>query len=568
MKLFYKILIVFFILLFVSAFVYLPAHNTKIGLEILNNKAEASVLVAAAITLAAVVLILMTWAIINPDFQEKLTGDISAVIDQFMLGIDNISYLAVQLYNYIEPYAVNFLNWLTIHKEDMNVVLPYLNSLSDLEFDSVYPALVAWFNGELTMPSADVFSSVFEWTSELGQNSANIYGSLESMDIDTITYADFTSGVNGQKMPIVNIDLMTYSYRTVTQNATSLNLDPMVIIDYGAFEVLQKYRNADNTLIYPVSSGNVLEAESTYHTTNTLTICLTDTLFIHLNCYWTATQTYFMYFVEDTVAGTYKLINTDFTNYSYDLHWYNTFGSNTSGTDRYAYLSLIGYSANVGKYFLYVYVVDTALNIIEKIRRLPLNDTPTELSRFDNSTSMINDYTVEDYEANSIDVLPTDIPLDQSIDEIFLDAGIGYDIDTNTLTLTLEQLQALLEGSIVEAMSDVSIDVNVDTTFDYDPDIPDEVSKYRLPNLVIQKFPFCLPWDLIALINLLVAPEPQELTIDLSFDFAFENMSINFPFIIDLELIGVSRVAAVMRWIELMAWIVFLIKQTRKLMLA
>lgn len=91
------------------------------------------------------------------------------------------------------------------------------------------------------------------------------------------------------------------------------------------------------------------------------------------------------------------------------------------------------------------------------------------------------------------------------------------------------------------------------------PDMPD----LALPNLITTKFPFCIPFDLVKGIRILVAnPEPPK--VDTYIGTTFQGREIGGDLVLDFKIF--EPAARLIRWISTISFTIFLLFATKKLM--
>ena len=120
------------------------------------------------------------------------------------------------------------------------------------------------------------------------------------------------------------------------------------------------------------------------------------------------------------------------------------------------------------------------------------------------------------------------------------------------LGLTLDEIKAITEGA-ADNVDNPSGSIKLEES-DFDaPTLPD----------LKDKFPFCVPFDLIGIISALNAePEAPKFVIPLQFD------KINFRYDIEIDFAPFERVAEVCRWTCIFSFLVFLALVTRKIIQA
>ena len=135
------------------------------------------------------------------------------------------------------------------------------------------------------------------------------------------------------------------------------------------------------------------------------------------------------------------------------------------------------------------------------------------------------------------------------------------------LTVTIPQIT---EDTIKKTQEDIITDIEIrDILADIrdntnpDPEDPDEEfdpDKNKMPQNLIYKFPFCVPFDLINLVGALAAePVPPRWVFPISYP------SFDFYYELEFDLTKFDMVAQVFRWATIIGFIYMLILQTRKL---
>ena len=120
------------------------------------------------------------------------------------------------------------------------------------------------------------------------------------------------------------------------------------------------------------------------------------------------------------------------------------------------------------------------------------------------------------------------------------------------LGLTLDEIKSITEGAAENVDSSVGSVKLEESDFDA-PTLPD----------LKDKFPFCVPFDLIGIISALNAePKAPKFVIPLQFD------KINFRYDIEIDFAPFERVAEVCRWTCIFSFLVFLALVTRKIIQA
>jgi len=143
-------------------------------------------------------------------------------------------------------------------------------------------------------------------------------------------------------------------------------------------------------------------------------------------------------------------------------------------------------------------------------------------------------------------------------DTIGLSVPTGILEDIKTLTPTDVKTQDLTGVNV----SDTSISVTQEGVTDFPADYTntDETTK-DLKALIMTKFPFCLPWDLVNAIKLIAAePEAPAFRIDLLEPIGHAGLAV-----IDFDMQDYQLVGQVIRWVSLVEFSFMLILATRKL---
>ena len=87
-----------------------------------------------------------------------------------------------------------------------------------------------------------------------------------------------------------------------------------------------------------------------------------------------------------------------------------------------------------------------------------------------------------------------------------------------------------------------------------------DLKKYEVDSGIINKFPFCIPFDLVRVIKKMdsAATAPR-----FEFPFKFQRLGINETIVLDLS--QFEKVAVVVRWFVLVSYLLLLIYATRSL---
>jgi len=142
----------------------------------------------------------------------------------------------------------------------------------------------------------------------------------------------------------------------------------------------------------------------------------------------------------------------------------------------------------------------------------------------------------------------------------YIDKPIAVDVPSDG-TLDLEKLKDMY---YVPALRDTSISAPADATTDINPpaDVPTdriEPPSLDLPQIITQKFPFSLPWDLQYLLSIFVQPPEKPV-----FDFNFKLLGMNIPLHLDFSLD--EDFMFIVRKLEFFAFVVLLLIKTPTLL--
>jgi hypothetical protein len=180
-------------------------------------------------------------------------------------------------------------------------------------------------------------------------------------------------------------------------------------------------------------------------------------------------------------------------------------------------------------------------------------------------------YLPDEWLSNSYDGVDLDINIGQ--------ADVGYNSSTDDFA-TIDTLNGLFDGVYdnTGALTDLSVnveelteqiellqDVLADTNTPIES-MPVEMSKWKIPNLLKTKFPFCIPFDLVNLLKQFnQTPEVPEFiySVDLNVN---EDVSVNIPFM-DSTLIDFEPIAKVSRLLCKLFFIAGLMMVSRKVLI-
>lgn len=145
--------------------------------------------------------------------------------------------------------------------------------------------------------------------------------------------------------------------------------------------------------------------------------------------------------------------------------------------------------------------------------------------------------------------------------------GIGNDVwplnipSADVNTDTRRQTQATTLPKAIEDETDTANNTNTNTGKDTSTPKPLDFPDISLPQILLKKFPFCLPWDFYnAIVTLSGSGAPPK------WDLPFKIQSLNINEIITIDFSQFETLAAIMRWGLSLMFIVILIFATRKLM--
>ena len=126
---------------------------------------------------------------------------------------------------------------------------------------------------------------------------------------------------------------------------------------------------------------------------------------------------------------------------------------------------------------------------------------------------------------------------------------------TDTISKTAEDIR-----TVDKDKADTDDNTGTDTKPETKPNKP-SIPAMSLPEILFkEKFPFCLPWDVYnVFVNLVSEPEAPVFTIP----FKFQRLGIDYEFTIDLS--QFDDIAKVLRFFSSIAFVIFLILASRKL---
>lgn len=136
-----------------------------------------------------------------------------------------------------------------------------------------------------------------------------------------------------------------------------------------------------------------------------------------------------------------------------------------------------------------------------------------------------------------------------------INKGSKTDIDTDNRTQTQEQTVGAEVATEADKAASEAANEGHDTSVPK-PNMPD----VSLPKLITKKFPFSLPWDLYGAFKNLVAPAQAP-----KFVYPFELPRLGIHQSITIDFSGYGTLASISRWGFLLAFVVWLIVITRKM---
>jgi len=548
--------------------------------EIMNNRAYAVVGEGVAVSTGVIVIlfaiILAAWVIAGVELADRLMNDVGPI---YTWDADTYT----EIFKWMGGAVWSFDTYLKSNAEAYAVVYSWINYLSDRlgksveGFDLGDSMKVLWWTAtnQIDIP-ADVIGTVWDWSAASGWTTSNI-NNMSTIEYPDMVLSDFTNSYgSGMEMPIYNLDLWPGDLRYAGLKRSFGFSAADYVYPYGAIDIFRYWYDDERNLR---TFQEFMVDDTIYGTMEMMRIYLSETLIITLNAGWNTDTGYglMQFDVFDETDYSYDWIGHDFMHYQSTQYNIMNFDSRVTGgweiTDS-VYYTMIAYSAGVNRFFWYIFEVNTRDNIIQYVWRLPLNDAPLSGSEFDNSTAVIGDYTQNLYTGIDIDLSAFDPAMDLNFDDILINSDTGIYTDTATGNLTAtdtttweEAFANTIVQAIADGFADANVNVDVNTDIQYDPDIPENLKKFRLPNIVITKFPFCLPWDMIALITMLSSERQDDFIVDLSFDFEMSGEQFTMPFVINFDWIDIERIAAISRWVSVMSWVAFLISITRKMTL-
>lgn len=146
-----------------------------------------------------------------------------------------------------------------------------------------------------------------------------------------------------------------------------------------------------------------------------------------------------------------------------------------------------------------------------------------------------------------------------------MDTLIGEEDDAQILVPPVGAVDNVIGYTPAQAIPDVlddAIPATIDVTLPTEVPITDnpDVEQMKLPIVLMNKFPFCIPFDLAkAFGSLQAAPQAPR------FEVPFEIASLNYSYNFVLDLDDFNGVVKIARWFILLAFIITLIMATRGL---
>lgn len=212
-------------------------------------------------------------------------------------------------------------------------------------------------------------------------------------------------------------------------------------------------------------------------------------------------------------------------------------------------------------------------SVVEQINDYENTDKENHVT-WDNIDSAINKNlivgVIDEYYNPGIDI-PIDTPTDLSginkrLDEVIekLGAILGSIGDINALTD--EQLKEILkdldltnaDGLTIEQVREYAEEREQAQEKELENEL--DIENFKVDNGIINKFPFCIPFDLVNVIKKMdsTATAPR-----FEFPFKFQRLGINETIVLDLS--QFEKVAVVVRWFILVSYLLLLIYATRSL---
>lgn len=210
--------------------------------------------------------------------------------------------------------------------------------------------------------------------------------------------------------------------------------------------------------------------------------------------------------------------------------------------------------------------------VVEQIQDYENSDKENHMT-WDNTQSAINKNMIvgvidNDY-IGGIDVPDTPVDLtgvNKRLDEVIekLGAIVGSIGDINALTD--EQLKEILKdldltntnGLTIEQVREYAEERELTQEKELENEL--DLKKYEVDSGIINKFPFCIPFDLVKVIKKMdsTSTAPR-----FEFPFKFERLGINETIVLDLS--QFEKVAVIVRWFVLISYLLLLIYATRSL---
>lgn len=208
------------------------------------------------------------------------------------------------------------------------------------------------------------------------------------------------------------------------------------------------------------------------------------------------------------------------------------------------------------------YVIDGSVADINAGRTIDNTDSVLRSGLTDRVIDWDKQDTIPGTGDTTIDLTNTNERLDKILEKLGQLVGSVEGIDALTDTqlrdildeLELEGANALTVEQVRELMNERDKAQGVELEHELD------LKKYEVDSGIINKFPFCIPFDLVRVIKKMdsAATAPR-----FEFPFKFQRLGINETIVLDLS--QFEKVAVVVRWFVLVSYLLLLIYATRSL---
>lgn len=509
-----KVAISFMIIAFMVTFLYVDGTVLKDSTA--NADGGATVLTTGTLIILIAVMII-SMAIFNKDLMKQL------------------GYTLQDISNNLTQMATDFWVWIQTSETNLTLTQNYITDVQQqaYEYDENYERLVyGIYSGEVPVPPNALLETVRQYFVSAGDNQSNITNNgtyaLESENFYTLR----DSQNIGLELPLINVNT---HWDYVPFNDLPIGSSEQGLINYNAINMTEFIQGITASTEFAKIYINDYEGFPAYVVPK-ITIDTSNT--------------------NDYKIALWHECNGASGYLSSGSAWHDI----TQVTPYITMYNMKSYGSYSNDILFAVYFVDNATNTIIDYVMSDINNN-TKFANFD-ATQLVR-YTPAGEELFDMEIPNKDLPMDSiEIDTYLPEQGISTTpegvVDIDTVALDGTSIQA-----IADAIAGTLNPVNVDDI--PDPDIPDTYSKWKLPKIVITKFPFSLPWDFIGLLKLLEQPAMQDFLIDMSFDFQMGTYQSEIPLVIDLADLGIDKIALITQWVLGLMFALGLIMLFRKL---